>query len=164
MRPSVCSWGRSGREGQWQSSCTCTSWSGWCPWSPRGKPETVLYHFPTGFSIVMTGKPESVESLRFITLACYLAECVSPPNLLGIICNEESNSVGFDLHPARVDLNFCLHCTFWTFKSILQTNDQKCLHKRVSCFSISRLIETPNFSHFGIMCPQIRTFHPKTGY
>ena len=39
MRPSVCSWGRSGREGQWQSSCTCISGSGWCPWSHRGKPE-----------------------------------------------------------------------------------------------------------------------------
>ena len=37
--PSGCSWGRSARAARWQSSCTCTSGSGWCPWSHRGKPE-----------------------------------------------------------------------------------------------------------------------------
>ena len=37
--PSGCSWGRSAQAARWQSSCTCTSGSGWCPWSHRGKPE-----------------------------------------------------------------------------------------------------------------------------
>ena len=52
----------------------------------------------------------------------HLAECVGPPNFLGIICNEESNSVGFDLHSTWVDLNFGLYRTFRTFKNVLQTN------------------------------------------
>ena len=66
----------------------------------------------------------------------YLAECVSSPNFLGIICDEESDSIGFDLHSTRVDLDFGLHRTFWTFKSILQTtlNDKENFNKRVVCF------------------------------
>ena len=47
-----------------------------------------------------------------------LAEGVGPSNLFGIICDEESNSIGFYLHPARVDLNFCFYCAFWTFTYI----------------------------------------------
>ena len=62
------------------------------------------------------------QRLPLIMSVYHLAECVCPPNFLGIICNEESNSVGFDLHSTRVDLNFGLYRTFWTFKNVLQTN------------------------------------------